>query len=194
MAVITKTIQGIETSVEVTQMQQALIKLGANISSGELFTATTAGTYGITTQAAIANLYKRFGFVPPSPTIFNASVGRLLNIAVGAEVGNSAALRQAVRESFAAIQTAPAAGAAELVWLARYAAIARDFTTARSVLNLIPANAPATIIQEKAKIGSIVNLSTLQPPEPELLNPENYYTILYDYVPRSTINLLVRGA
>lgn len=194
MPVITKTIQPGERSVEVTQMQQALLSLGANIDSAELFTATIAGLYGPTTQTAIAALYRRFGFVAPSPLPFNAFVGRLLNIAVGAEAGANAALRSAVRESFAAIQTTPAAGPGELIWLARYAAIARDFTTARSILNLIPAGAPAATLQEKEKIGSVVNLSTLQPSAPELLNPENYYTVLYDYVPRATINSLVRGA
>lgn len=194
MAVITKTIQPGEKSNEVTEMQKALISLGANIASNELFTATAAGTYGSTTQAAIAALYKRFTFTTVNPPPFNAFVGRLLNIAVAAEAGNSAALRQAVRESFVAIQTAPAAGLSELLWLARYATIARDFTTARQILNTIPANAPAINLQEKAKISSIVNLNTLQPPAPEVLNPENYYTVLYDYVPRSTINSLVRPA
>ena len=192
MAVITKTIQPGERSVEVTDMQKALILLGANIAGAELFTTTVAGTYGPTTQAAIAALYKRFAFQAPNPPPFNAFVGRLLNVAVGAEAGTSAALRQAVRESFAARQTAPAAGLSELAWLARYAAIARDFTTARQILNLIPAGSPPVNLQEKEKIGSVVNLSTLQPPAPELLNPENYYTVLYDYVPRSTINALVR--
>jgi peptidoglycan hydrolase-like protein with peptidoglycan-binding domain len=194
MAVITKTIQPGEKSNDVTEMQKALISLGAKIASNELFTTTIAGTYGLTTQAAITALYKRFNFPASNPPLFNAFVGRLLNIAVGAEAGNSAALRQAVRESFAAIQVAPAAGLSELAWLARYATIARDFTTARKILNMIPANSPAINLQEKEKIGSIVNLSTLQPPTPELLNPENYYTVLYDYVPRSTINFLVRGA
>lgn len=193
MPVITKTIQPGEQSVEVTQMQLALLTLGANIAVAEIFNSTTAGTYGTTTQAAIAALYQRFGFQAPTPPPFNAFVGRLLNIAVGAEVGNSAALRTAVRESFAARQTAPAAAPSELVWLARYAAIARDFTTARAILNLIPATSPAAVLLEKEKIGSVVNLSTLQPTAPELVNPENYYTVLYDYVPRNTINLLVRG-
>lgn len=194
MAVITKSIPPGETSNEVTEMQKALLILGANIESAELFTATTAGTYGPTTQAAIAGLYKRFGFPPLFPSPFNALAGRLLNIAVAAEAGDSAALREAVRESFAARQAVPAAGPGELAWLARYAAIARDFTTARTILNLIPADAPAANLQEKEKIGSVVNLSTLQPTAPELLNPENYYTVLHDYVPRSTINLLVRGS
>jgi peptidoglycan hydrolase-like protein with peptidoglycan-binding domain len=194
MAVITKTIEPGEKSNEVTDMQKALLSLGVNIASGELFTATTAGTYGPSTQAAIAALYIRFNFlVFPGPT-FRADTGRLLNIAVGVEAGNSAALRTAVRESFAAIQTSSSAGSTELGWLARYATIARDFTTARKILDMILANSPFINEQEREKVGSIVNLSTLQPPTPELLNPENYYTVVYDYVPRSTINFLVRGA
>jgi hypothetical protein len=192
MAVITKTIQAGVKSAEVTDMQKALISLGANIAGGELFTATSAGTYGSTTQAAVAALLDRFAVPHLNPPVFNASVGRLLNIAVGAEVGHSAALRQAVRESFAAIQTAPAAALSELVWLARYATIARDFTTARKLVDMIPNNAPAINLEEKHKIASIVTLSTLQPPAPELLNPENYYTVRYDYVSRSTIKGLLR--
>lgn len=132
MAVITKTIQAGEKSNEVTEMQKALISFGANIASGELFTATTSGTYGPTTQTAIIALFDRFGFPHLNPQPFNASIGRLLNIAA-AEVGNSAALQKAVRESFAVIQTVPVAGPSELAMLARYAVIARDFTTAREI-------------------------------------------------------------
>jgi peptidoglycan hydrolase-like protein with peptidoglycan-binding domain len=194
MAVITRTIQPGERIAEVTQMQQALINLGSRIAADELFTATVAGLYGVTTQAAVAALLRRFNFPPPSPLVFNAFVGRLLNIAVAAETGSNVVLRQEVRESFAAIQVAPAANPSELAWLARYAAIARDFTTARSALAMIPVGSPPINIQEKDKIGSVVNNSTLQPSTPELLNPENYYTILYDYVPRSTINSLMGRA
>lgn len=111
------------------------------------------------------------------------------NIAVAAEVGNSAALQKAVRESFAVVQTPPVAGPFELALLARYAVIGRDFTTAKKIATQIPNEA---VIREK--VGPIVNLNTLQPPAPEILNPENYYTALYDYVSRSTIKLLVEGA
>jgi peptidoglycan hydrolase-like protein with peptidoglycan-binding domain len=194
MAVITKTIQPGEKSSEVTDMQKALIKLGVNIASGELFTATTAGTYGPSTQAAIVALYTRFNFlVFPGPT-FEAATGRLLNLAVAAEAGSTAALRTAVRECFAALGPSPGVGSTELGWLARYAAIARDFTTARKLLDMILANSPIMNAAERERVGSVVNLSTLQPPAPEVLNPENYYTVLYDYVPRETINFLVRGA
>jgi peptidoglycan hydrolase-like protein with peptidoglycan-binding domain len=108
MAVITQTIQPGERRNEVTEMQKAFISLGANIDSGELFTATTAGTYGTSTQTAVAALLDRFGFAHANPPIpFNASEGRSLNMAVGAELGNSAGLRQAVRESFDAKSRPP---------------------------------------------------------------------------------------
>lgn len=186
MAVITQTIQPGERRNEVTEIQKALISLGIHIASDEVFTATTAGTYGQTTQTGVAALLARFGFSQAGPPVFNASVGRLLNIAVGAELGNSAALKKAVRESFAVIQTAPAAGSLELAWLARYGVMAQDFDTARKIATQIP-NEP--VIREK--VGPIVNLNTLQPPAPEILNPENYYTVGYDYVSKNTIKLLV---
>jgi peptidoglycan hydrolase-like protein with peptidoglycan-binding domain len=190
MAVITRTIPSGEKSNDVTLIQQALISLGANIAAGELFTATTAGTYGPSTQTAVGDLLVRFGFARPSPPItFNAQAGRLLNIAVGAEVGASAALRQAVRESFAARQAAPAATPVELALIARYAVIARDFTTAKTIAIQIP-NEPVI----KDKVGPIVNGPSLQPPAPDLLNPENYYTVLYDYVSKSRINSLLGRA
>jgi hypothetical protein len=84
-------------------MRQALINLGADIDSAELFTASVAGLYGSSALAAITALYRRFGSVALSPPPFNAFVRRLLNIAVGTEACNSAALRTAKRESFAAI-------------------------------------------------------------------------------------------
>jgi hypothetical protein len=196
MPVITATIGRGEQHPEVAAMQQALISLGAHIASDELATATTAGTYGPTTRAATNALLNRFGVASFILQPFNASVGRLLNIAVGAELGHSAGLRQAVRESIAARQIEPAAHPSELVWHARYATMARDFTTARKILDLIPDDdLPSVAMQDlKRTIASIVTLSTLQPPAPELLNPENYYTVLYDYVPRSTLNrMLQRG-
>jgi hypothetical protein len=185
--IIKRTIQPDERRNEVTEMQRALITLGANIAHGELATEKGAGTYGPRTQTAIIALLDRFGAEHPNPPIpFNASVGRLLNIAVGAELGNSAALQEAVRESFAVIQTAPVAVPDELAWLARYAVMALDFTTARKIATQIP-NEP--VIREK--VNPIVNLNTLQPPAPELLNPENYLTNRYDYVSRSRINALI---
>lgn len=187
MAVITQTIQAGERSADVTAIQKALISLGANIDIGERFTATTDGTLGATTQAALTALRTRFGISQGVHPPFNAQVGRLLNIAVGAEIGHCAGLRQAVRESFQVIQMAPAADAAELAWLARYATIARDFTTARAILALIPDdNSPAAA--EKKKITAIVKPSEEQASNPELLNPENYYTVKYGYVPRSMID------
>jgi peptidoglycan hydrolase-like protein with peptidoglycan-binding domain len=61
MAVITQTIQPGERRNEVTEMQKALISLGANIAHGELATEKVAGTYGPSTQTAIIALLDRFG-------------------------------------------------------------------------------------------------------------------------------------
>jgi hypothetical protein len=192
MAVITNLIRAGDQTNEVTEVQKALLSLGANIDSGELFTATTLGTYGTNTQRAVGALLDRFGFTPFGlPIPFNAHTGRLLNIAVGAEVGNSAALKQAVRESFDARQAAPAADVKELAWIARYATIAQDFTTARKTIDMIPDDSPAA--EEKKKIAAIVESNTLQPPKPELVNPENYYTVLYDYLSRSEVEELFPG-
>jgi peptidoglycan hydrolase-like protein with peptidoglycan-binding domain len=172
----------------VTEIQKALNSLGASIASNELFTATTAGTYGPTTQAAIIALLERFGLPHLNPQPFSASIGRLLNIAAGAEVGNSAALKKAVRESLAVIQTAPVAGPAELAVLARCAVRALDFTKGRQIAAMIP-NEPVI----KERVGPIVNLTTLQPPAPELLNPENYYTVVYNYASRTEVQELFAG-
>ena len=184
MALITTTIQQGEQSPEVTEIQKALISLGANIATAELFTSNTAGTYGPTTHAAVTALVARFG-VGQQPS-FNAICGRLLHIAMGAEAGSGNALKAAVREVFQARETAPVATPAELVWMATYAVIARDFTTARAIAALIP-DEPVI----KDKVAPIVNRTTLQPPAPELLNPENYYTVVYDYVSRTEVKELL---
>jgi hypothetical protein len=190
MAVITGPIQSGVRNNDVTLIQQALLSLGATIAPGELFTATAAGAYGTTTQAAVRALLDRFNVSPSIPPIpFTGQMGRLLNIAVGAEVGNCAALRQAVRESFAARQTAPAATPSELAWLARYAIMALDFDTAKKIAIQIP-NEPVI----KEKVGSIVNSISLQPTEPELPNPENYYGVLFDKVSKSRIYSLIGRA
>jgi hypothetical protein len=45
----------------------------------------------------------------------------------------------------------------------------------------------------KERVGPIVNLTTLQPPAPELLNPENYYTVVYNYASRTEVQELFAG-
>jgi hypothetical protein len=108
-----------------------------------------------------------------------------LNIAAAAEAGNSVALQKAVRESFAAIQTPPAADPFELAWLARYAVMGLEFDTAKKVATLIPNE---SVIREK--VGPIVNWATVQPP-PEILNPANYYSVCHDYAAKSTVKAFV---
>ena len=49
-----------------------------------------------------------------------------------------------------------------------------DFTTARQIIELIPDNSQA--VDEKKKIAAVVKEGAQQPPNPEILHPENYYT------------------
>ena len=189
MAVITKTIQPGTKSADVTEIQKSLLKLGATIAVNELFTATTDGTLGPTTQAAITALLARFGFSQGQQPRYDTQVGRLLNIAVAAEVGHAAALRQAVRESFAVRGRTPDALSPELAVMARYAVIAIDFTTGRQAIALIPDDSPAA--GEKLKIAAMVTRSGRRLAAPEVLNTANYYTFRWDYVPASTIDRLV---
>ena len=190
MAVITKTIQPGTKSADVTEIQKSLLTLGATIVASELFTTATDGTLGPTTQAAITALLARFGFSQGGqPPHYNTQAGRLLNIAVAAEVGHAAALRQAVRESFAVRGRNPDAGPPEFAVMARYAVIATDFTTARQAIALIPDDSPAA--DEKVKIAAMVTRSGRRLAAPEALNAANYYTFRWDYVPASTIDRLV---
>jgi len=188
MPPITLTIKPNDQRPEVTRMQKALISIGATIADAELAHAGAEGRYGPTTQNAVAALRRRFGLPTEDengdPVLdFDAPLGRLLHVAAAAEEGSSAALQTAVRESFAAIGIPPG-DSSERSWLARYAVIARDFTTARKIVG----PPPGTIFV----ISSIVNESPGQPPAPELVNPENYYTFLYDYVARSTVRQWVK--
>jgi peptidoglycan hydrolase-like protein with peptidoglycan-binding domain len=193
MAVIVKTIQPGSKSADVTEIQKSFLTLGAAIAPGELFTATADGILGATTQAAITALLARFGFSQGSqPPHYDTQVGRLLNIAVGAEAGHAAALRQAVRESFAVRGREPPAGPSELAVLARYAVIAIDFTTARQAIELIPDDSSAA--DTKVKIAAMVTRTGRRVAAPELLNAANYYTFRWDYAPASAIRRLVHGA
>ena len=169
MAVITQTIQPGERRNEVTEIQKALISLGANIDSAELFTATTPGTYGPTTQLAVAALIDRFGVEHPTANPFRCLGGTITEYRGGGGIGQQRGIKKSCARFLRAYQTAPVAGPYELAWLARYAVMALDFTTARKIATQIP-NEPVI----KEKVSPIVNLTTLQPPAPELLNPENY--------------------
>lgn len=62
MAVITQTIQPGERRSEVTEIQKGLISLNASIEADEIFTPTTAGTYGPSTQAAITRYFSASAF------------------------------------------------------------------------------------------------------------------------------------
>src|SRR5262245_57975998 len=123
MEEITETIQSGEGSAEVTEMQQALISLGAAIAPAE----QNGETYGPSTLAAVHAFQQQFG-LPVADTL-DPSTGRLMNVAATfAGAGDPAALRDVVREA-AADTSQPQ----ELYWLARYATLAGDYETAQSI-------------------------------------------------------------
>ena len=188
MAVITQTIQPGERRNEVTEIQKALISLGANIAPAEIFTPTTAGTYGPTTQAAIAALLPRFGLVQPGPHLQCYS-GKVIEHRGRGGNGQQRGAATSCARILRGETDRTGCRSIELAWHARYAVMARDFTTAKKIATLIP-NEPAH--QEKED-WSNSQTEHLTASAPEILNPENYYTVLYDYVPRSTIKAFVSG-
>ena len=93
MPIITTPLKRNDTGQAVADLQTALLKLGSPIADIE----KTAKRFGDSTLAAVIDLRKQFGLpevngnLPP----FDASVGRLLNVAASANDGNLTALRSA---------------------------------------------------------------------------------------------------
>ena len=119
----------------------------------------------------------------PDITPFDAATARLLNVVVPANGTANGVLSAAVRESLGAAQGATPV---EVEWLGRYATIARDFTAARQAAALAPADAVITTI-----VQPVIGDANLQTPNPELQNPENYYTCRYDFVPQPALDSLL---
>jgi peptidoglycan hydrolase-like protein with peptidoglycan-binding domain len=170
-----------DTGTSVQALQDQLMTLGFTIDGNEL----PARRFGAKTLAAVLAVRKRHGLpeVANNTTPFDASVDRLLHVAAARVTGNTRMLRDAVRESFAAAQNPPET---EIVALARYATIARDFATARQAAALAPRN---TVITQE--VGPIVCPSTFRPAQPEIQTPENYYTCRYDYIPPGVLDALL---
>jgi len=187
MPVITQKIGLGERRDEVTAIQQALIGMGAKIKDEELATANLPGIYNRSTQDAVNNLFFRMGVVITEfdevPGVFDASAGRLLHVAVAAESGNSAVSRNALREAFDEIHTEPAANEFELACFARHAVMAQAFDLALQFIELMPNGFPL--------VESIVKNNALQSPEPDLQNPENFYTFRYQNASTNFVRLVI---
>jgi hypothetical protein len=171
-----------DTGAIVHALHQQLMTLAFPLDGSEF----NSQKFDNTTLAAVLALRARYGLpaVGNNAAPFDAPVGRLLYAASAAVTGNNHTLRHAVRESFAGAQSPPHAG---IGWLATHAAIARDFTTARQAAALEPLDAQIW------KVLRVVRDSTVQPAEPEMQNPENYYTCRYDYVPQAVLDDLLGG-
>jgi peptidoglycan hydrolase-like protein with peptidoglycan-binding domain len=170
---------------QVTALQNALIALGFTFPSAELG-SPGSGVFGPVTQAAVRSFRLNMGLpqLAPTESPFDAAAARLLNVVVPANGTVSSFLSAAVRESLAAAQ---GAAPLEIEWLARYATIARDFTAARQAAALAPNDTviATTIVQP------VIGDASFQAPNPEVQNPENFFTCRYDFVPQPTLDALL---
>jgi peptidoglycan hydrolase-like protein with peptidoglycan-binding domain len=168
---------------QVAALQVALMELGFGLHANEI----QSSQFGPSTQGAVGSFRENMGLPPTAPTEspFDAAAARLINVVVPANGTANAPLEAAVHESVAAAQ---GAAAIEVEWLARYATIARDFTTARQAAARAPADTVITTVV-KPVIGDV----SFQTPNPELQNPENYYTCRFDFVPQAALDALLQG-
>jgi hypothetical protein len=141
------------TGSQVVSLQLGLNALGFPIPPNESGSAQTIGTFGPDTQNAVSTFRQEWvlPMAPANATPVDAAAAHLLNAVVPANGTASAFLGTTVHE-----------------WLARYATIARDSTAVRQAAALAPSD---TVITTG---------DCFQTPNPELQNPENYYTCRYD--------------
>lgn len=180
------------TDANVRELQGKLAGLGAVIDPGEL----GAASYGPSTVAAVRAFRERHG-LPDGDTV-DLPTARLMHVA-SAFFG--ATRREDVR---AAIRTAAAAADAsqpqELYWLARYATIAGDYETARSIARRIPEHEGIkTVIEPIVGLPDPPAQRSLgqqqaepRPRAPELPYPENFYSYRRDFYPPDVLTEMQR--
>ncbi len=189
MPLITRTIGPFEQSEDVTAIQKDILLAGGFIPEEELFHDNVNGVFGGETSVALINVLQRFASPANITNIFgfpfNAAWGRMLHMAAAAERGNSAALYAAVQESYDARNILPALSPPEKIWMARFGVIARNFSVAKAINQ--------SLAEPNDDITRIVSQNGMQPANPELLNPENYYTFVYDYVSRADVKAIMES-
>jgi hypothetical protein len=106
MPIITTPLGRNDSGPRVAELHRALLKFGAPIAQIE----KSAQHFGDSTLAAVLAFRNQYGLpaVVGNAAPFDASVGRLLNVAAAAADGNRSTLRIAVRESVAAASNATA--------------------------------------------------------------------------------------
>lgn len=186
MPVITQTIALNERRPEVTAIQKALLSVGYTIGPAELYTTNVDGKFGEQTQGVLVDFIGPLVNLDEVGDPFNAAWGRLLHVAVPAELGNSAALHLAASECLAVIEVPPALSWSELSSLAKYSVMGRNFTSAKQIID--------EWIGPDPVLKALVDELAGQTPKPDLLNPENYYTFVYDYVSAADIKALMQGS
>ena len=173
------------TGANVRQLHVELTGLGAVIDPGE----QAATSYGPSTMAAVRTFREQHGLL--GGDTMDLPTGRLMHVASAfAGTNGRENLRAAVRTAAAAAdENQPQ----ELYWLARYATIAGDYQTARSIARRIPDH-----VGIKAVIEPILALpdqpssaASRQLRPPELPYPENFYTYRRPWVDPSAVERVV---
>ena len=183
MPLVTVQLNPGSTGANVRELHKQLLAIGAPLAAGE----QTATSYGPSTIAAVRAFQREYGL--PARDAIDLAAGRLMHVAstfIG--IGSQAALRAAVREA-AQASAADSSQPQELYWLARFATLAGDYQTARSIAQLIPNHTDVIGV-----IDPILALPDQQPRPPELPYPENFYTYHYDLVPRGLLDELLNAA
>lgn len=192
MPLIGVVLAGGDTGVNVHELQEQLVAVGAVLDPGE----QNATAFGASTVAAVRAFRQRYGL--PDGDSVDLPTGRLMHVAsVFAESGDRVALRAAVREAAAAADTSEPQ---ELYWLARYATIAGDYETGHSIARRIPGQPgiPDIIIPILELPDQPVQPSPEEPPvapqprPPELPYPENFYTYRRDRYPLDALSDMQR--
>ena len=182
MPIITIPLRHNDSGPAVAELHRALLKFGAPIADTE----KNSHRFGDSTLAAVLAFRNQHGLpeVASNAAPFDASVGRLLNVAAAATDGNRVALRAAARESIAAARNATPQ---ENYWLARYAVIAHDYPNARAAALRAP--------QLSDLVTQIIDVQldlTAEPPRPpEVPYPENFYSYRYKLLAQETLDELL---
>jgi hypothetical protein len=169
------------TGANVRQLQSQLAGLGAVIDPGEL----SAASYGPSTMAAVRAFRERHGL--PDGDAVDPTTAQLMRVAAAFFGTNGRKdVHAALRAAAAAID---AGQPQELYWLARYATMAGDYVTARSIARRIPDHEGIKAVIEPIVTLPAEPISTIsrQLRPPEVPYPENFYVYRRPWVDPSAV-------
>lgn len=180
------------TGARVRELHVQLVRLGAVIDPAE----QDATRYGPSTMAAVRAFRERHGL--PGGDIVDPPTARLMQVAAAfAGTNGRADVRAAIRTAAAAVDDSQPQ---ELYWLARYATMAGDYATARSIARRIPEHEgiktliePIVALPDQPAQRSLrQQQAEPRPRAPELPYPENFYSYRRDFYPLDVLTDMQR--